>query len=217
MIDSMYTSSKVMFLKKDCLSINLISLHLNWKEACFSDKDHVYCKLAYLSFHNQYKYCPVVNSATVDYSAFWCNCICGRQSLHAYIYIFKMCWRHSNKFELSKLIFLHTLLDNWQLTVTLLNISFWGKKNLWSTDPKTSFWGRTDPNTHGASQKLKHPKGQSYCLGRQQLEWNQKNQEAHLVEDSQSGLREPPGAVERSYPLSVDNSKSKKGNSFLFI
>ena len=41
-------------------------------------------KLAYLSFHNQHKYCPVVNSTTVDYSAFWCNCNCGRQSLHAY-------------------------------------------------------------------------------------------------------------------------------------
>jgi hypothetical protein len=42
------------------------------------------CKLAYLSFHNQHKYCPVVNSTTVDYSAFWRNCICGRQSLQAY-------------------------------------------------------------------------------------------------------------------------------------
>jgi len=42
------------------------------------------CKLAYLSFHNQHKYCPVVNSTTVDYSAFWRNCICGGQSLHAY-------------------------------------------------------------------------------------------------------------------------------------
>jgi hypothetical protein len=51
-------------------------------------------------------------------------------------------------------------------------------------------------------------------LGRQQLEWNQKNQEAHLAEDSQSRLREPPGAVERSYPLSANNSKSKKGIPF---
>jgi hypothetical protein len=42
------------------------------------------CKLAYLSFHNQHKYCPVVNSTTVDYSAFWRNCNCGGQSLHAY-------------------------------------------------------------------------------------------------------------------------------------
>jgi len=125
-----------------------------------------------------------------------------------------------------------TLLDNWQLTVTLLNISFWdiktvlfisdrttsntpcwGKTNsntpFWSTDPKTSFWGRTDPNTQllgtsfwgrtmswgrtdpnsGARQGLKHPKGQSYCLGRQQLKWNQENQEAHLVEDSQSTVQ----------------------------
>ena len=35
------------------------------------------CKLAYLSFHNQHKYCPVVNSTTIYYSAFWHNCICG--------------------------------------------------------------------------------------------------------------------------------------------
>jgi len=42
------------------------------------------CKLAYMSFHNQHKYCPVVNSTTIDYSAFWRNCICGGQSLHAY-------------------------------------------------------------------------------------------------------------------------------------
>ena len=33
------------------------------------------CKLAYLSFHNQHIYCPVVNSTTVDYSAFWRNCL----------------------------------------------------------------------------------------------------------------------------------------------
>jgi hypothetical protein len=48
------------------------------------------CKLAYLSFHNQHKYCLVVNSTTVDYSAFWRDCICGRQSLHAYT-------KHNNK------------------------------------------------------------------------------------------------------------------------
>ena len=96
--------------KKDCLIINLISLHLNWIEAWFSDKDHVY--------------------------------------------IFKMCWRHSNKIwivqanfstpcitaEIKKSILLSatfnreftvffTLLDNWQLAITLLSISFWGIKS----------------------------------------------------------------------------------------
>ena len=45
------------------------------------------CKLAYLSFHNLHKYCLIVNSTTVDYSAFWYNCNCGGQSLHTYIYI----------------------------------------------------------------------------------------------------------------------------------
>ena len=45
----------------------------------------IFCKLTYLSFYNQHKYCPVVNSTTVDYSAFLHNCICGGQSLHAYI------------------------------------------------------------------------------------------------------------------------------------
>ena len=46
-----------------------------------------FCKLAYLSFHNQHKYCPVVNSITVDYSAFWHNCNCGKKSLHAYTFV----------------------------------------------------------------------------------------------------------------------------------
>jgi hypothetical protein len=41
----------------------------------------LHCKLAYLSFHNQHKYCPVVNRTTVDYSAIWRNCNCGGQSL----------------------------------------------------------------------------------------------------------------------------------------
>ena len=55
-----------------------------WGRAVFASRTLAPCKLAYLSFHNQHKYCPVVNCTTVDYSAFWCNCICGGQSLHAY-------------------------------------------------------------------------------------------------------------------------------------
>jgi hypothetical protein len=70
------------------------------------------------------------------------------------------------------------------------------------------------PNS-GARQGLKHPKGQSYCLGRQQLKWNQVNQEAHLVEDSQSRLREPPGAVGRYSRSSYqdDNGRMQGGKS----
>ena len=55
-----------------------------------------------------------------------------------------------------------------------------------------------------ARQGLKHPKGQSYCLGRQQLECNQEDQEAHL-ENSQSRLKEPLGAVERCSRSSYDD------------
>jgi hypothetical protein len=40
-----------------------------------------YCKpTAYYSSHNVHKYCLVVNSLTVDYSAFWCNGFSGWQS-----------------------------------------------------------------------------------------------------------------------------------------
>jgi hypothetical protein len=56
---------------------------------------------------------------------------------------------------------------------------------------------------------VKHPKGQSYCLGRQQLKWNQGNQEAHLVEDSQNKLREPPGAVKRCSRSSYKDDDGK--------
>jgi hypothetical protein len=49
-------------------------------------------------------------------------------------------------------------------------------------------------------------------LGRQQLKWNQGNQEAHLVEDSQSRLREQPGAVERcSRSLYEDDDGKTQG------
>jgi len=45
-------------------------------------------------------------------------------------------------------------------------------------------------------------------LGRQQLECNQEDQEAHL-ENSQSRLREPPGAVERCSRSSYDDDEGR--------
>jgi hypothetical protein len=87
------------------------------------------CKLAYLSFHNQHKYCPVVNSITVDYSAFWCNCNYGGQSLHAYITELKLMTNsivvHYGA-AMSKLVWkIHTHSENQVLTNSIATVSLW--------------------------------------------------------------------------------------------
>jgi hypothetical protein len=47
-------------------------------------------------------------------------------------------------------------------------------------------------------------------LGKQQLQWNKKDQEAYHIEDSQSRLREPPGAVGRYSRSSYQDDDGKK-------
>jgi hypothetical protein len=47
-------------------------------------------------------------------------------------------------------------------------------------------------------------------LGRQQLQEDQEDWEAHLVEDSQNRLREPPGAVERCSRSSYQDDDGRK-------
>jgi hypothetical protein len=47
-------------------------------------------------------------------------------------------------------------------------------------------------------------------LGRQQLQSNQKDQEAYPIEDSQSRLREPPGAVGRYSRSSYQDDDGRK-------